>query len=361
MKKLLIVPLLVLLTGCVTYYYPETALEDGVYYAEDDPSYVVYSDPYAGVAYYPWSSLDYFYLGYNSYPSWGFGYSYYSGVSFGISYGYSPWYYPYNYYGYYSPWYASHYYYPYYPSGRHYRGYCSHHNGCGHHNNMKHRGNQHDRYADNSNGNRNRNDDRYDRSDEDLAENRNNSGRREQPSADGNSSSVRRYVSTAPAGYSNDRGMVVRSKESKKIGKSHIDKSLTTQSVKVTSTGSRAANPDYSTKRTANEVRYRSGSKQSRSQTEPVASTSYSRNVQVSNSPRAEVRVTGNAAKSGQAARKSTSRDVVARPPAQSNSRPPAQTRSQASSSSSKGSRSVSRSSSRSSKSSHSSRREKHR
>ena len=76
MKKLLILPLLVLLTGCVTYYYPETALEDGVYYAEDDPSYNVYSGGYAGVAYYPWSSLDYFYLGYNPYPGFGIGYGY---------------------------------------------------------------------------------------------------------------------------------------------------------------------------------------------------------------------------------------------------------------------------------------------
>ena len=89
MKKLLILPLLILLTGCVTYYYPETALEDGVYYAEDDPSYVVYPRGYAGVAYYPWSSLDYFYMGYYTYPGYGWGYS--------------PWYYPYYYYGYYPP------------------------------------------------------------------------------------------------------------------------------------------------------------------------------------------------------------------------------------------------------------------
>ena len=52
MKKLLILLLLVLLSGCVSYYHPETALEDGVYYAEDDPSYVVYQGGYSG-AYYP--------------------------------------------------------------------------------------------------------------------------------------------------------------------------------------------------------------------------------------------------------------------------------------------------------------------
>jgi hypothetical protein len=132
MKRLLILPFLVLLTSCVTYYYPQTALQDGVYYAEDDPSYVVYSNSYAGVAYYPWSSLDYFYMGYYPYPRYGFGYGYGGGWSFGVSYGYSPWYYPYSNYGYYSPWYASYYHYPYYPARRPYRGYYSHYN-RGHH------------------------------------------------------------------------------------------------------------------------------------------------------------------------------------------------------------------------------------
>jgi len=96
MKKLLIVPLMVLLTGCVTYYQPETALEDGVYYAEDDPSYSLNAGDYSGFVYYPWSSLDYFYQGY--WPSYGFAYGY----SFAL--GYSPWGYPYGYPGFYSPW-----------------------------------------------------------------------------------------------------------------------------------------------------------------------------------------------------------------------------------------------------------------
>ena len=98
MKKLLILPFLVLLTGCVTYYYPQTALKDGVYYAEDDPSYVINS----GAAYYPWHSLDYFYLGYHSYP----------------------WYASYYYYPYYPP------YYPYYPAWRPWHGHCSYYGGC---------------------------------------------------------------------------------------------------------------------------------------------------------------------------------------------------------------------------------------
>jgi hypothetical protein len=337
MKKLLILPLLVLLTGCVTYYYPETALEDGVYYAEDDPSYVVYSDPYASFAYYPWSSLDYFYLGYNPYPSWGFGYSYYNGVSFGISYRYSPWYYPYNYYGYYSPWYASHYHY--YPGWHRYRGYCSGHKGCGHHNKKKHRGDRHDRYAGN------RNDDRYDRSDEDLAENRHDSKRRDRAVSDGNSASVRRYVSTAPAGYSSDRGMVVRSKESKKIGKSYPGKSNRAQSVKVTSSGSSAATPNYSAKRTTSGVRYRSDTKQNRSRTGPVSQGSSAKGLKIAAAPPVNARATASAGKSGQSVR----------PP--SNSRPSAQTRPKTSSGKSKRSHSSAYSGSRSSKNSRSSRR----
>jgi len=163
MKNLLILPLLVLLTACVTYYDPETALEDGVYYAGNDLSYVLNADPYAGVSYYPWSSLDHFYLGYNPYPRHGFGYAYGgygSGSSFGINYGYSPWYYPYSYYGYYSPWYASYYHYPHYPARRPWRGYS------------------------------------------------------EPP--------VSRHVSTAPYGYSGNRGMVIRGRDTTKIGKSRL-------------------------------------------------------------------------------------------------------------------------------------------
>lgn len=271
MKKLLILPLLVLLTGCVTYYYPETALEDGVYYAEDDPSYVVYSDPYAGFAYYPWSSLDYFYLGYYPYPAWGFGYGYYSGFSFGVGYGYSPWYYPYNNYGYYSPWYASHYYHPYYPAWRPYRGYCSHRNACGHHDKKKYHGDQHDRYAGNGNdGQRNP-------SDEDIGDDRLDH-QRSQDLAEGHNTSVRRYVSTAPAGYSSNRGMVIRNNESTKISKSKVqpDKSVRAPSVNPTASSSTRVQPNNSSKRTASDVGYRSGSRQSRSRTSPVVSGSRS-------------------------------------------------------------------------------------
>ena len=369
MKKLLILPLLVLLTGCVTYYYPETALEDGVYYAEDDPSYVVDSYGYAGVAYYPWSSLDYFYLGYNPYPAWGFGYGYNSGFSVGISYGYSPWHYPYNSYGYYSPWYASHYYHPYYPAWRPYRGYCSHHNGCGHRNKKNHRGDRNNYYAGNNNDhdrrdrnarNDNNDYDRRDRSGENSSGNRRDSERRNQDSAGSQNTSVRRYVSTAPAGYSNDRGMVIRNNQSTKIGKSRIDpnESVPVNSMRATSSTTTTAQPNYSTKRTANEVRYRSDAKQSRSRTGPVSSGSPSGSVQIAAVPSGNERATSHANRSGQEVRTNTSRKTSARPPSNSNTRPPAQSRPKASSKNSSRSGSSSNSGSRSSKNSGSSHRE---
>ena len=117
MKKLLILPLCMLLTACVTYYYPQTALKDGIYYAEDDPSYVVNS----GGAYYPWVSLDYFYLAY----------------------------YPYRYYGYYSPWYISHYHYPYNPAMQPYNSACTVYGGCHPRNRRSRRSSWDDHYAGN--------------------------------------------------------------------------------------------------------------------------------------------------------------------------------------------------------------------
>ena len=111
MKKLLALLLLVLLAGCVSYYQPESALEDGVYYAEDDPAYNYNPDDYSGVVYYPWSSLDSFYFGYWPYPGYGFGYGY--------AYGYP---------GYFPPWY-----FPYYhhPSWTSYHKICDFHRRCG--------------------------------------------------------------------------------------------------------------------------------------------------------------------------------------------------------------------------------------
>ncbi len=214
MKKLLILPLLVLLSGCVTYYYPETALEDGVYYAEDDPSYNVYQGHYPGYAYYPWSSLDYFYMGYHPYPR----YAYYYGYPHGFSYGYSPWHYPFGYYGYYSPLYASYYHYPYYPVWRPYTGYCSHYAGCDRRQNRNRDDEQERLVGDGKNTRRKPADDDVDNSElaADLSE--------EKRISEYNTATLpyRRQVSTMPSGYSGNRGMVIRSGDSNKIGKSRI-------------------------------------------------------------------------------------------------------------------------------------------
>jgi len=183
MKNLIALLLLVSLTGCVTYYYPEAALEDGVYYAEDDPAYVLNSGDYSGVVYYPWSSLDYFYLGYWPYPGYGFA------PGYGSWLGYSPWNYSAGYFGYYPP--------RYFP--RHGYAFRRHH---------------YYRYTMN---------DLYHR-------HRANTDIDEQITRDGDvndgtihSSSVRQFVTTPPPGYAGYQGMVVRNRHDSKIGKSHLE------------------------------------------------------------------------------------------------------------------------------------------
>lgn len=273
MKKLLILPLLMLLTGCVTYYYPETAYEDGVYYAEDDPSYAVYADSYAGAAYYPWSSIDFFYTGYYPYSGFTLGWGYYSGFSFGVGYTYSPWHYPYNSYGYYYPYYRHHHHYAYYPYTRPYRGYCSGHYNCGKKKNH-HGGGKHDRYAGNGGrdrDNRNNRNDRYD----DYDDNRHKKSNNNEPYVGrSRNTSVRRYVSTAPSGNSSNRGMVIRNNESTKISKSQLEPDKTTPvwSANASPSISRTAPVKYDTSGLGNNVRYRSDAKQSRSKTGPVSS-----------------------------------------------------------------------------------------
>ena len=313
MKKLLILPLLVLLTGCVSYYYPETAYEDGVYYAEDDPAYVVHSNAYAGVAYYPWSSLDHFYLGYDPYPGYSFGYGYGSGFSFGISYGFSPWYYPYHHHGYYSPWYAS---YHYYPSWRPYRGYGSHHNRGHHKGNKSRRDDGRQRYAGNDSN------DRGNRSTDENDQRKDAEERRNRDLVDDySSSSVRRYVSTAPAGHSGNRGMVIKSREATKIGKSKLEPTQANTNKSVSVSG--ATQPNYSRQRADNEVRYRADAKPTRLRVEPVKSTSSSRTV-------VSAPVTANQNASRQAPRANSGREATKPPTPSSNTRAPARSQARA-------------------------------
>ena len=213
MKKLLILPLLVLLTGCVTYYYPETAFEDGVYYAEDDPSYAVNQNRYIGVGYYPWASLDYFYLGYQPYPI----YPYYYGFPAGFASGYSPWFYPFSGYGFYSPLYVSYYHYPFYPVWEPYGGYCSHHGGCGRQHDH-HRGLKGGRFVGNQKIIPGEGEDGENRGEDYPFKYRNSM----EPGGGGNGLSSNVYRSYMPTGYNDSRGLVVRSNDTTKIGKSLV-------------------------------------------------------------------------------------------------------------------------------------------
>jgi hypothetical protein len=232
MKKLLILPLLILLGSCVSYYHPETALVDGVYYAEDDPSYVVYQDAYSG-AYYPWSSLDYFYMGYYSYPR-----LLHSGYSFGFRYGFASPYYPYSYYGS-APWFVSLYNYPHDHGRRPYRGFCSHYGDCRSRDNGRRHGDGSERFAESSDDkshNREGEDEftDFDKYSTDESIERNSGG--------GYSTSTggSRYVATSGPGNPGDRGVVIRSSKTSKSGKSYLEPGTTTgkQGLDVTSSAS---------------------------------------------------------------------------------------------------------------------------
>lgn len=113
MKKLLLTPLLAILTGCVSYYYPYGEPQEGVryvpadeyvdtlYYEDEVIDEYDYSDIYVSSPYYPWWSIDYFYLG---------SHHHHSGFSLGFSYG-SPWYWN-NHYSYYDPFFPTYHYSP---------------------------------------------------------------------------------------------------------------------------------------------------------------------------------------------------------------------------------------------------------
>lgn len=310
MKKLLTLALILSLSGCVTYYYPETALEDGVYYAEDDPSYVIDSSGYVGVSYYPWSSLDSFYLGY--YPYVGYGYGYSSGFSFGINYRPS-------YYGYYSPWYAGyapyhHYssYYawrPYSGHGRHYSGYGNQHYGNRHNKGTRHNRNYRNdsdyRYAGDHNGRNDRGNRRGEDADDVKrpAERNGNQG----DSSGRKAAPARRYVSTTPSGNSGNRGMEIRSRGSKGTGRARvhpIDNDYVT-AIKQQPSSKRATQTSYRSSRSTNsagEVRYRAGAKQGRSRVQPVTPTPNSNRYAIATAPARPATASGNGGRNGHSA-----------------------------------------------------------
>ncbi len=137
MRKTVLIPLLVLLAGCATYYDPSTGPSGSVYYVSADPGYPLAPANYAHAAHYPWWSLDHFYFG-SGYHGSGFS----LGLNFGSpyygwhGYFYDPWYRPYRYAGWYPPYYRYPFYghpyyrYPYYGhSHPHYRYFRPHPHG----------------------------------------------------------------------------------------------------------------------------------------------------------------------------------------------------------------------------------------
>jgi hypothetical protein len=202
MNRLFMLPLLALLTACVSYYQPESALEDGVYYAEDDPAYRYNSgDYYSGVFIYPWASLDYFYFGYWPYPGYGFNFVYPEEPGFALGY-----------YTFYSSWYSrgyATYYHP--PIWRPYRNDCHHHGRCVENEDDRDDGN--DRYAGDGGQN-------YGYPGGEGEENafysnnvKNKMGRTGYPT-------TKRYVYKTPAGLTGYQGGAAQNHEFTKTGKS---------------------------------------------------------------------------------------------------------------------------------------------
>ncbi len=294
MKKLLLLPLLLLLSACVTYDYPEGVEESDVYYTEDAPGYV--ANLPSNTDYYPWASLDTFYLGSGYYPGYGHAYDGYGygggGFSIGVSFGYSPWYYPYN--SHYSPWYGSYYshnYQPYYPyyyrphysGGWPHQSYCARTHACGHRGNRHHHDDngygrftgvdgpgRHPRGGDDEDGN------------EDPGERHDGSGGR---TGDRGEAPVRRYVSTAPPGSTGNRGLVARNRGNSKPGKSHLEPVRTTsgQTISAPVTTRRPQRRPVTSidrsRRGSGEVRYRSGAKPGHERIEPIKSSVRSKSI----------------------------------------------------------------------------------
>jgi hypothetical protein len=265
MKKLLLMSLLLALAGCVTYYEPQVAIEDGVYYAEDDPAYINNAYSYSSV-YYPWSSMDYFYLGYGPYGGYGYGYSLW----------YDPWYYPM--YSYYSPWYGpyrSHYRHAHHRRWNRSDRNCRHNRGCGNGDRRYQDQRDQDRYVGSEHTDR-----RTGRAiEEDGIDNEaERPDRRNGDNSDGveDNTAVRRYVSTPPSGSSGNQGVVVRNREASKRGRARIDpvepevlvSAATSSSTETTSDDSDSdiyryePVTDHRSRQGGTEVRYRSGSKQ---------------------------------------------------------------------------------------------------
>jgi hypothetical protein len=286
MRKLLLIPLLALLAGCVTYYYPAPESTVAVQYAPEDSVYDDYglsvvSHDYVGSRYYPWWSMDYFYLGSGYYDS---------GFSIGFGTGYRPWHYDYSYYRHwyptwnYDPWYYSYWYAPVHTHYSYY-GYA-HHNPYWHgrYRDYHRRYNRsHDYYYDDEN----RYARRHGRNDgdpepgQDLVPPDDRSRERQAPRQGSmEPGPASRRVSVAPGDRSNERGMIVRSRDNAKPTRSRIEPVGSTAMPAGAGTATTRGNlrqPDLKTsvaRKGPEQVRYRSDSKQAKSRTGPVTAPS---------------------------------------------------------------------------------------
>ena len=291
MKKLMLIPLLTILSGCATYYYPAVESSDGAYYAEQDQNYTDYSGSYANARYYPWWSVDYFYLGSGRGHSnfsigfdYGYGYNspwydpFYSGF-YPYSFSYFPYYYPSRYSFWYTPFYDHHY-------GHHY----NHYAGFDHY--WRHRYNRHHRYAHRDHDRWSRhNRDRY-AHDDHGGDGYDHAGYREQDRNSGNNrnrenlrprgedraeySPVTRHVSVAPGRGSVNRGMEVRRREERKQARTRLEPSGPVTQISpatriVTSRPQPRSQAFVSSRTPTGEVRSRAGNKQGRTRIAPVA------------------------------------------------------------------------------------------
>jgi hypothetical protein len=292
MKRLLLLPLLLILTGCVTYYYPQTALEDDVYYAGDDPEYVNESVYVGSVDPYPWASMDYFYLGYSTYPYYSHGGFYFS-TGFGY---YSPWYYPYYRYSYYSPWYAPRHYYPYYSGYMPYSGHCSHPGPCHHKKKRRYKDDWDEGYARDNHARRERDREDGSRSVDDWRAGRTRV-KREKPEP------VRRYVSASPSGQAGDRGRVIRKRTDAKPGKTrlHVDSSSSVEPAKKTAREIRVVQKEQRARTNDASTRYRTGTKKSGTRTLPVEVSPASGKVMRVSQTKVRVNRQGGSKKTGKA------------------------------------------------------------
>jgi hypothetical protein len=286
MRNLLLIPLLALMAGCVTYYYPAAESPVAVRYASEDAVYDDYgltvdSHDYVSARYYPWWSMDYFYLGSGYYDS---------GISIGFGTGYRPWYRHYGYVHdpfwypswYYDPWYYSfwhapvHFQYSYYDYAHHnpywhtrYRAYNRRHD----------RG--HDYYYDDEHRyvRRHRRADPHPGSSDTLIPPNDRGARqdmrREGPARPGPAS---RRVTVAPGGASSERGMVVRSRDDAKRTRSRIEPVKSRALTADPDGGAATSSPTVTrrdsgvsvARRSAGDTRYRAGSKPVQSRTGPA-------------------------------------------------------------------------------------------